>query len=279
MHMDNKWVYKLTINLSGEEHQDIVLAFISSMDINALEQTDDTLEIYHEERLILETLQDLLEPLTFLSREQMVLEDIENKNWNEEWEKSFAPIVVGDFCTIRASFHDIDTKGYDIIINPELAFGTGHHETTYMMIEQMSRLDFTDKSVFDYGCGTAILAILAKMMGAGRSLAIDYDEQSIKCATDCLALNDTIGIDLKTATIDQVTDAPFDIVLANINRNVLLETVTDVYRLTASGGSLVLSGLLRADEAMITELYTTAGFIKKNVCIRNEWISMLMHKP
>ena len=274
--MDSQVIYKFIIKIGEEEKQDLILAIIATLDIDALEQLDDAIEIYHEDLTVLETLKELISPLEFISDEDIKIEELMNRNWNADWESSFEPITVGEFCTIRASFHEIEPVGYDIIINPELAFGTGHHETTYMMIDQMSRIDFSNRTVFDYGCGTAVLAILAKKMGSSYTLGIDYDHQSIVCSQDCLSLNHTEDIELKTGTIDQVVDAPFDIVLANINRNVLLDTAEDVYRLTKTNGLLLLSGLLRQDEEMVTERYIDMGYRKRNVCYRQGWISMLM---
>lgn len=280
MLIDNSIIFKLNIPAKGEELQDLILAHISLSEVGALEQTEEGFNIYHESKEIIDDLIETLASLKLIERSDSLVEEIANKNWNEEWESSFTPIHVGDFCTVRATFHDIRSVGIDIIINPELAFGTGHHETTYMMIDQMSRLDFQDRSVFDYGCGTAILAILAEKLGATEILAIDNDEQSVHCAKDCIDLNSSTHIDLRHATIDNIAvNNQFDIILANINRNVLLDSADTLYALTKSKGYTLLSGLMRQDEDMILRRFRSAGFSLKNICYRAEWISILFCKP
>jgi ribosomal protein L11 methyltransferase len=164
---------------------------------------------------------------------------------------------------------------HEIIINPELAFGTGHHETTYMMIDQMQEMDFKDKSVFDYGCGTAILAILAERIGAKPIYGIDIDEQAIKCAHDCLRLNDANYIRLDAGTIEDVQDT-YDIILANINRNVLISTAEAIKALVAQDGLILLSGILREDLEMVLGKYQETGFSLKKTVKKGEWCSVLM---
>lgn len=278
MPTDQQIVHKLRLAVSDESIQDIILAHISQTEIEALEQTPEDIYIYHVDFNILKGLTDTLLSEKVLDDQHISFSQIDNKNWNEEWESSFSPIKVGDFCTVRATFHKLIPVGYDIIINPELAFGTGHHETTYMMIDQMSRIDFTSKKVFDYGCGTAILAILAEKLGASQILAIDYDEQSIHCAHDCLILNHSQKISLSAGTIEQVNQKGFDIILANINRNVLLNHAEDLYSRTFDNGLLLLSGLLRSDATMILEAFCSLGYAIKNICYRGEWISILLKK-
>lgn len=274
----NTKAYQLSISLNDEELQDIAIAVLSTLDITAIEQQDDGLEIYDESVELLEQAKLALSDLPFIDESSLSVIEIENKNWNAEWERSFQPISVGSFCGVRASFHESLDVEHEIIINPELAFGTGHHETTYMMMDQMSRLDLSGARVFDYGCGTAILAILAKMLDSSYTLAIDYDPQSIKCAQDCLELNDVDNIDLRVGTIDTVEESHFDIILANINRNVLLEVSQKLYDRQAESGYLILSGLLQKDEQQITDLYESVGYQKLNVSYKGEWISILMRR-
>jgi ribosomal protein L11 methyltransferase len=183
--------------------------------------------------------------------------EIEQQNWNSEWEKNFDPVEVDDFCGIRAPFHQAFTnKKYEIIIEPKMSFGTGHHETTSMMIRLMSHLDFKGKSVLDMGCGTSVLAILAAKMGAARIVAIDNDEWAYENSIENVEKNvaGAVNIFLGDASLlKQFTDQKIDIILANINRNILLNDMVHYSSVLANGGHLLLSGFYRADRPVILD--------------------------
>lgn len=277
--MSEQNTYLVSIRTSTLAEQEILLGIISQFEIVAAVQDNDQLKIYHESKELLQKIVEGISFLPFITEGDIHLESIANKNWNQEWEQSFDPIQVDDFCNIRADFHKRVSKGIDIVINPELAFGTGHHETTYMMIEQMRRLDFSNKSVFDFGCGTAILAILAERLGANKILAIDNDEQSIKCARECIYLNQSRNISLLTATLSDVEPSSgFDIILANINRNVLLECAERIIEFLNPGGVLILSGILIEDEKLLTETYENNNLTHRLTIYRGEWISIRLDK-
>ncbi len=268
--------YKLYIPVESEEHQEIILAMIADEEISAVEQDDSGLTIYHESAEVLDRAKSTAESLPFLDSE-LSIEQLPLENWNKKWEESFQPIIVGNFCGVRASFHEpLEEVKHEIIIDPELAFGTGHHETTYMMMQQMELLDFAGTKVFDFGCGTAILAILAHMLGAEDIYGIDYDEQAIKCAHDCIQLNDTDTIRLEACVITDTPVEQYDIILANINRQVLLDSAEELNKRLAPEGVLVLSGLLVEDEPIITERYDQVGFEKVSKINKGEWISLKM---
>ena len=165
---------------------------------------------------------------------------VASKNWNEEWEKHyFEPIVIGDECVIHSSFHkNVPEAKYDIIIDPKMAFGTGHHETTSLVIGEILKMDLTNKKVLDMGCGTAVLAILAAMRGATELLAIDIDNWCTENSLENIALNNVSGIEVKLGGAELLEGLHFDIILANINRNILLADIEKYAACLSSGGKL-----------------------------------------
>ena len=165
---------------------------------------------------------------------------VESKDWNEEWEKNyFKPIRIGNECIIRASFHEAEPGyTYNIIIDPKMAFGTGNHETTYLMISEMLKLDLEGKELLDMGCGTAVLAILARLKGAKRVAAIDIDEWAYNNALENIRLNHTEDIQVALGGAEKIKEfGLFDIVFANINRNILLNDICQ-YTNSMKPGSL-----------------------------------------
>jgi ribosomal protein L11 methyltransferase len=197
------------------------------------------------------------------------------QNWNATWEASFEPVVVPGFCTVRAAFHPKSTDTpYDIVITPKMSFGTGHHATTRKMMEAMSTIDFIGKTVLDFGTGTGILAILASMLGAREVTAIDNDEWSVENAAENVAGNKAEGIRVGLGSLEMVEGKYFDIILANINRHILLEYMDAMRGLLSKGGVLLLSGILTADNGVITASAERAGFKKSNVYAEGDWLAM-----
>ncbi len=199
---------------------------------------------------------------------------IEETNWNAAWESSFQPVIVDDFVAIRADFHEpVTGVEQEIIITPKMSFGTGHHATTLMMLRQMRKIDFTGKKVFDFGTGTGILALLAERLGASSVMAIDNDEWSITNAKENVEKNNATRIELvKTSRID--SGKQYDIILANINKNVIVENFTQLVSQLAPGGILLVSGLLKEDE---TDILTEAGkfpLVFNERITENNWIAL-----
>lgn len=200
-------------------------------------------------------------------------------NWNAEWEKNFAPIEVGNLCYVRADFHAAKPGfQHTILINPKMAFGTGHHETTYMMMERMSAIKISGATVFDYGCGTGILAILSSMMGASHIDAIDIEEESHKNTLENCEINSIGNVSAYEATLDTFDAKVYDVILANINRNVLLNSADELYRRLTPGGIILLSGILQVDEPLIHSVYTNAGFDLKDIHQRGDWLCIQLMK-
>lgn len=197
------------------------------------------------------------------------------QNWNAQWESSFEPIVINDFVAIRAGFHaPVPGVKHEIIITPKMSFGTGHHATTYMMIEQMEALDFAGKSVVDFGTGTAVLAILAEKMGAASVDAIDYDEWSIENSIENAASNNCSKINLiKDETIS--AGSTYDIILANINLNVIHSNLKAIRSAGKNGCYILLSGFVKADEAIMLKNLSETGIYPLKTMQKGEWISIL----
>ena len=200
---------------------------------------------------------------------------VPQQNWNAQWESSFEPVQVDDFALIRASFHEKKASVlHDIIITPKMSFGTGHHATTYLVIQQMEELDFKDKSVIDFGTGTGVLAILAEKMGAASVYAVDNDEWSINNSIENIEANRCSRVALELAHEMRHREKA-DIILANINLNVIIDNIDKIKAALHSGGSTIFSGLLTADEDKITNVLIKNGFKIRKVTHRNGWIAIL----
>lgn len=175
---------------------------------------------------------------------------IKAQNWNEEWEKNyFQPIRIGDQCIIRASFHP-EEPGFEhtLLIDPKMAFGTGNHDTTRLMITELLETDLSEKNILDMGCGTAVLAILARKLGAAQTIAIDIDEWAYENALENIRLNKMDGIDVKLGGAEQIgTEAQFDLIVANINRNILLNDMHAYAAAMKPGALLYMSGFYTED--------------------------------
>ncbi len=201
---------------------------------------------------------------------------VASQNWNALWERNFEPVVIKDFCIIRADFHDKDeTLPLDIIITPKMSFGTGHHATTYMMVEQMSYLLFENKKVADFGTGTGILAIVAEKLGASRVRAIDVDDLSIENAVENIERNKCFKIEVIQADLFSSVEK-FDIILANINKNVIIDNIQALATALNAGGKVLLSGLLKEDEPDILMACQAYNLRRLNTLERNKWISILL---
>ena len=207
--------------------------------------------------------------------------EAEDKDWNEEWEKNyFKPIRIGKDCIIRASFHEHEPGyAYNIIIDPKMAFGTGNHETTFLMISEILKLDLTSKELLDMGCGTAVLAILAHMKGAGRVVAIDIDEWAYNNALENIRLNNTNDIQVALGGAEQIPAfGTFDIVFANINRNILLNDIRHYSECMKPGAFLYMSGFYVQDIPAIEEECKHNGLALLSHTEKNNWAAVKVQK-
>ena len=201
-------------------------------------------------------------------------EDIEQTNWNAEWEKNFNPIVVDEVCSVRAPFHDKPNTQYDIVIEPKMSFGTGHHETTHMMIQHILKNDFKDKSVLDMGCGTGVLAILAEIKGAKPIDAVDYDNWCYLNSLENVERNNCKHITVIEGDASALKDRNYDIIIANINRNILLQDMATYVSCLNSGGVLFLSGFYN-DDIPVIQAECERHLLKfEEKLERNNWVSL-----
>lgn len=264
------------LHISDSIQREIAIAQLAESGFDTFEETDKLLLAYIEEGVLSQQeLKDLVESYEV----EFELKHIEKENWNETWERSFEPVKVGHFCTIRASFHQPDTDAvHEIIITPKMSFGTGHHATTRLMIEQMKDLDFTGKKVLDFGTGTGILAILAEKLGAAQVMANDTDEWSYENTIENIAFNSSAVIEVLKGSLEVVDGNTFDIILANINRHILLQYMKDMHQMLHDNGIVVMSGILVGDEALIIEQAQKTGLKKIKTNTHEQWISISFSK-
>jgi ribosomal protein L11 methyltransferase len=199
---------------------------------------------------------------------------IEEKNWNELWESNFNPVFVDDFVAVRADFHQ-QAKGveHEIIITPKMSFGTGHHATTRMMMMQMREIDFKNKSALDFGTGTGVLAILAEQLGAKKILALDNDDWSIENAEENLHRNNCSRVELRKAD-SAFTGETYDIILANVNKTVIMENFPTLAQQLANGGVLLLSGLLQDDKDVIFHICGEYSLHLIQTTVKDNWLCL-----
>ena len=266
------WKYILRVN---SETSEILVAYLAEAPFDTFEETETGLNAYlpasagqmEAER----QLTDLQEQFDFSWEKTF----IPGQNWNEIWESNFPPVVVGDFCAVRADFHEsIPGVQYELVINPKMAFGTGHHETTWQCIAAMEHLPVSGKKILDFGCGTGVLAILASKLGASEVEAVDIEEESYRNTLENSAVNHVTNISVRCGTLAAVQGRDFDGILANINRNVILDSLSALSGLLKPGGWLLVSGILLQDEGVVTEAAMSAGFEKKKKTERGNWLCM-----
>jgi ribosomal protein L11 methyltransferase len=239
---------------------EILITYLAEIEFESFEQTENRVEAYIQKPLFDEN--KVKEVLSTIQTElEFSFTEIEDENWNAQWESSFSPIYIDKNCIIRAPFHEKeDGFKQEIIINPQMSFGTGHHQTTYLIMSEMFGIDFENKSVLDMGSGTGILAILAEKLGCKEAVAIDIDEWAYKNTIDNLELNDCKIIRVEEGGAELLTELEkYDIVLANINRNIL---TNDMHKYIASmkpNSTIYMSGFYTSDVDILTETANKNG--------------------
>jgi len=200
--------------------------------------------------------------------------EIEQVNWNEEWEKNFSPILVDDICSVRAPFHPEPDTEFDIVIEPKMSFGTGHHATTHMMIQHILKNDWTDKAVLDMGCGTGVLAILASLKGAKFVDAIDIDNWCYQNTLENVGRNDCDNINVEEGGAELLQGRKYDMILANINRNILLRDLPIYKECLNEGGNLFLSGFYEEDISVIKKACIDLGLKYIDHLEKSNWVAI-----
>ncbi|MBC7696473.1 MAG: 50S ribosomal protein L11 methyltransferase [Burkholderiales bacterium] len=269
--------YSFTVS-PPEPGSDILIALLADIGFESFTQNETGLDAYIQEEFDNE---DLVKELTFEDFSfSYVRTVIPKTNWNEEWEKSFQPVYVDDLVCIRAHFHPkSDTAKHDIVITPKMSFGTGHHDTTWLVSKTMFSLNFNHQAVLDMGCGTGILAILAKQLGANTILGIDIDDWSIENSIENAAINNASEIEFRKgdASILPTTET-FGIILANINKNVLKKDLPSYFSSLKKDGHLLLSGFFTADVDELKQLAHNIGFTFLESYHKNEWAVIKLKK-
>jgi len=259
----------------SKEINDILIAMLSNLRYEGFEEETDALKAFIPKSLFNEKqMNELAEQFQL----KYTVSELPDTNWNEVWESNFQPVIVERFCALRAEFHKpIKDVKHEIIITPKMSFGTGHHATTYMMLQQMQEIDFQDKHVMDFGTGTGVLAILAHKLGAASVTAIDNDSWSISNAAENFKRNKADNIELQLA--DQaIANSICDIILANITRNVIQDNFSRFDKYLISNGILLLSGLLNEDEKGIISLALEYKFILDKKLQNGNWICLRLIK-
>ncbi len=225
-------------------------------------------------------LKKLIEEFPFDAEISYRFQEIEGENWNEEWEKHyFQPLVIDDRCIVQSSFHNAPkTFEYSIIIDPKMAFGTGHHQTTELMIRSILQEEFSNKPLLDMGCGTAILAILASMRGADPIVAIDIDEWAYDNAVENLGLNDIHNVEVLIGGAELLGKQKFDVILANINRNILLNDIFKYAHVLNNGGNLFMSGFYVEDIPAIRAECEKQGLAYVSHAEKDNWVAVKFQK-
>lgn len=268
----NKNYLQLQVNNINSEQAEMLIAQLSEIGFDGFEETADSLSAFINEAAFNESaVAEVFDAIPLEYSKTIIAET----NWNESWEKNFDPVIVEDFAAIRAHFHEpVKNVQHEIIITPKMSFGTGHHATTFMMMQQMKEVNFKDKSVFDFGTGTGILAILAEKLGAAEILAIDNDEWSIENARENIEMNESTHINIQLA--DQPgKDRKFDVILANINKHVILEYAENLIDILNKNGLVLVSGLLAEDETDILKAVSNLRIRHLKTLFRDKWICII----
>ena len=255
----------------SEENKDVLIAILPEFGFQGMEEIEDGLKAYAAENgADIPALSAMVEEMGL----SFSIDSLEEDNWNKTWESNFDPVVIPGKIQIRAHFHPpLNDVEHQILITPKMSFGTGHHPTTHMMMLAMLDVDFGGKKVIDFGTGTGILSLLAKKLGAAAVVAIDNDDWSIENVKENISLNEVANIEVVKAS-DLVSTEKADILLANINKNVLLEHVQSLFEKTEPHSTLIISGLLRTDYEDIVAAYVPVfGPVQKSF-FEGDWMAL-----
>jgi ribosomal protein L11 methyltransferase len=266
---------QVSIDVLDEAVKDILIAELAALGFDGFEETETGLFSYIELVRFDSELSSGLDELVKRYGVTYTSATIDKQNWNALWESNFEPVLVDDFVGVRANFHPPFNGGveHDIIITPKMSFGTGHHGTTYSVMQLMRGIDFVNKSVFDFGTGTGLLAILAHKLGAGDILAVDNDDWCIENASENIVVNNTQSIEIQKVDNAKL-NKKFNIIIANINKNIILDNLAFLTEATVPGGVVLLSGLLVEDEPEIEAACKALGWIHQETRTRNNWIAL-----
>ena len=253
---------------------EILIAELGNAGFESFDETEVGVKAYIQKG---DWTKNILDDIQILDSDEFSIEytsqEIEQVNWNSEWEKNFESIEVDEKCEVRAPFHPKANVPYEIIIEPKMSFGTGHHETTFMMLQHILENDFGGKSVLDMGCGTAVLAILAEMRGASKIDAIDIDPWCFENSEENINRNNCKRISVHLGESSLLSGKKYDTIIANINRNILLNDMKAYRDCLHEGGELYVSGFYTEDLTIITNCCNKLGFTFVDNKERNNWVA------
>ena len=275
----NYYAYSFT-NPENENLKDMFMELLGEIGFDSFMDTDDGFDAYCQEPLLNEEeLNDIMQMEQFAKVKLLKKELIPDQDWNATWEASYEPVIINEFCRIRAPFHKVEgSYKYDLIIEPKMSFGTAHHETTSQIIELMLQSDFSGLNLLDMGSGTGVLAILAKKLGSATTVAIDNDEWAYRNALDNIRLNDENDIVVELGDANSLNDRQFDVILANINRNILLRDMKEYVKCLVDGGKIFFSGFYEEDLILITKEAERLGLSYSNHVTKNNWTAAVFVK-
>ncbi len=263
-----------------QEVLDTIIALLSEQPFESFAETENGVSAYMPQNLFVE--KEVVETLNSIRRLVGIkweINSIAGQNWNKTWEENYRPVTIAGRCYIRAPFHSsLPEMEYEILIEPKMSFGTAHHETTSMMIEMLLDEDVKGKDVLDMGCGTGVLAILASKMGAGNILAVDNDEWAYENALENVAKNECRNVMVKWGDEKAIGNQKFDLILANINRNILLLQLEHYIAALNPGGKIFLSGFYEKDIPVLLDKAKPFHYhlIKKQT--KNHWAAIAISR-
>lgn len=277
--------YQVRVDITpspSEDATDLLAAMLGDAGFESFVPDENGLTAYiRAEDFNAETVNEIVGECPLISEAIVSSEFIEGRDWNSEWERNyFRPIAVGDRCVIHSSFHtDYPKLPLEIIIDPKMAFGTGHHATTSLVIEQMLSMDLTKRTVIDMGTGTGILAILAAMLGASHVTGIEIDPMACENAAENVVTNHHPEIDIRLGDATLLDDIlPADLFIANINRNIIMADIASYAAALKSGGVMLLSGFYEKDIPLVAECAAPFGLMEENHLVRDEWTCLRLVK-
>lgn len=271
---------KVTINFANysSDMADVLMALLADKGFEGFVELTSGFEAYIQAPVFKENMLNKESFPNFIPSFTYIIETIPDQNWNEIWEKNyFNPIVIENQCVVRSPFHiDYPKVKYQIVIEPKMSFGTGHHETTAMMIEMILETDIQGKNVLDMGCGTGILGILASMKGAKNVTGIDIDAHCVENCIENCRLNNIPNMNILLGDASLLTsDKNFDIIFANINRNILLEDIPKYQKVLNNKGLLIISGFYIDDLEAINTIALNSNILQKRIKNNNSWVAIM----
>jgi len=268
------------LNPDNQENREILVAMLSDLAFESFDESDEQVMGYIPGEIVnLEEIKQITSLLPFsVQTEDEIIPD---KNWNEVWEKNyFKPLLIGNRCLVRAPFHtEFEPAEFELVIEPKMAFGTGNHETTTLVAEQILNMDLTEKTVLDMGCGTGILGMLASLKGAKSVTAIDIDTWSFESTVENARLNNIVNLEAKLGDASLLGSETFEIIFANIHKNVIISDMSKYESVLQSGGKLFLSGFYTHDIPDIKAKAESLGLVETGFQEKNNWVVYSFEKP